>query len=398
VTTSPTRPVRILLASVLKPVDDTRMFEKFGRTLAEAGYEVHIAGRASQQTPASSGITQHPIFSAHRLALDRLKAQVRYWRLLMHPQHRPDLVIVHAPELLPLTLFWHQLSPQQRPFLYDIRENYALNIETQQVYRGALKRLLAKAVRYVEGRATRRASALLLAERSYADELSFLPAGRTVVLENKYVPPPNATAVALPQTGVTLPSLQEPLRLLFSGTISELNGVFDAIAFAQHLRSYWSGVQLTIVGYCQQAEVQKRIDALVKEHSGWLRLVGGARPVPHTTIIEEIGHSHVGLLPYQPHPSTWRCIPTKLYEYCANSLPVLVPPNALWAAEIQQYAAGLVVDFAQPAQAAKAALGLASGRYYPQGPPPAALWQTEVPRLLAVVAETCQKLPIEVAR
>ena len=102
------------------------------------------------------------------------------------------MVIVHAPELLPLTLLWQALG-RGRKFLYDIRENYALNVSTQRVYQGLTRRGLAAGLRWVEARAARRAAGVILAEASYAAELPFLselPAGRVVVLENKYQPLP----------------------------------------------------------------------------------------------------------------------------------------------------------------------------------------------------------------
>ena len=178
----------ILLASVLKPVDDTRMLGKFARTLAALGARVAVAGRGGVASPLSGNISQHPIFWGGRLSLGRLGAQVRYWRLLR--QLRPALVVVHAPELLPLTLLWRALG-RNRQFIYDIRENYALNVSTQGVYAGLMRRTLASALRWVEGLAARRAAALTLAEASYVAELPFLgllPPSRVVVLENKYQP------------------------------------------------------------------------------------------------------------------------------------------------------------------------------------------------------------------
>ncbi|WP_160328194.1 glycosyltransferase [Solirubrum puertoriconensis] len=377
----------ILLASVLKPVDDTRMYEKFGRTLAEAGYEVHIAGRASKLgTPPPEGIQLHPLFSGYRLSLGRLAAQWRYWQLLR--QLRPDLVVVHAPELLPATLLWRWLGAG-RSFIYDVRENYALNIRTQHVYRGGLKRLLAAGVAFIEKAAVRRAAAVLLAERSYAEELQYLPPQRTVVLENKYVAPPGTDQSAAKDWPVSLPPREQPLRLLFSGTLSALTGVFEAIRFADQLRGAWPKLQLTVMGYCQQPQELYRLQQIVAANSSWLTLVGGAEPVAHTAIIAANGQHHLGLLPYQPHPSSWRCIPTKLYEYMANCLPVLIPPNQLWHAEIHRHSAGLVVPFGEAltaAQLTELATELISEKYYPAGPVAEAMWQTEAPRLLATVA------------
>lgn len=387
----------ILLASVLKPTDDPRMYEKFGRTLTEAGYLAIVAGRDAAPKPGvtDDGILQVSLFNGHRLSLSRLLAQRRYWRLLRKMQ--PDLLIVHAPELLPLTLRWHRFTG--RPFFYDVRENYALNIRTQQVYRGLLRRLLAAGVTWMERRAACRAAAVLLAERSYAAELPWLPAGRTVVLENKYAPPPTEAPRSYQPGPVRLPTTHEPLRLLFSGTISALNGVFDAIAFAEQLRRAWPQLTLTIIGYCQQPAELARLQQLAAGRTDWLQLIGGAEAVPHAAIVAEIGRQHLGLLPYREHPSSWRCLPTKLYEYLAAGLPVLVPPNPLWAAEVQRHAAGLVVDFRAAESAAPTFPALAaqlSGRaFYPTGPVAEARWDSEAPRLLAAVRAA---LPVATAR
>jgi glycogen(starch) synthase len=383
---------RFLLASVLKPVDDTRMRGKFAQTLL--GWpqaEVHIAGRSLGDHPLPapangfSQVTPHAIFWGRRLSLNRLAAQGRYWRLL-HTL-RPQLVIIHAPELLPLTLLWRALG-RGRQFAYDIRENYALNVGTQQVYRGWLKRGLAAGLRWVEGLAARRAAAVFLAEASYADELPFLaplPPGRVLVLENKYQP---SAGEKLPHRARPLPTASEPVRLLFSGTISELNGVYEAMSLAEALHKVWpGGVRLTIIGFCQQpallGALQRQLAQLDATTPGLVTLMGGAEPVPHTRIVAEMRRAHLGLLPYRPHPSTWRCRPTKLFEYLAHGLPTLVPDNSLWVSIVQEYNAGLIIDFGQAAQAAKTvATALPTAHFYPAGvPTDPVLWASEGKKL-----------------
>ncbi|WBA42905.1 glycosyltransferase [Hymenobacter canadensis] len=374
----PLPPTVILLASVLKPLDDTRMFGKFGRTLAgRPDTVVHVAGReAPRPASAPANLHTHKLLRGTRLSLDRLRAQVRYWQLLR--QLQPQLVVVHAPELLPLTLLWQALG-RRRHFLYDVRENYALNIRTQRVYSAWLRGLLAGAVRALETVAARRAARVLLAERSYAAELPFARPEHTVVLENKYQPQPGENLSAQARL---LPELGQPLRLLYSGTISELNGVFEAVEFAQRLRQHWPGMQLTIIGFCQQPAVLARLRALVAAQPG-LVLVGGDEPVPHARIVAEIRRSHLGLLPYRPHPSSAHCIPTKLYEYLAHGLPLLLPPNPLWQQVAAPHEAAVVVDFAAVSE--ELAAEISNRQFYPNGPPAAALWASEAIKLGAVV-------------
>jgi glycogen(starch) synthase len=385
-------PKRFLLASVLKPADDTRMRGKFANALLQWPLaEVHIAGRATsgdEPPPVVEDfarLRQHHIFWGARLSFNRLAAQVRYWRLLRTV--RPHLAIVHAPELLPLTVLWRALG-RGRQFAYDIRENYALNVRTQQVYRGLARRLLAAGLRWVEGTAARRAAAVLLAEASYAEELPFLaalPPSRVLVLENKYQPRPGEE---LPRTARPLPTATEPLRLLFSGTISALNGVHEAIALAEALHRAWpGGARLTIIGFCQQpallSALQGRLQQLSTDAPGLVTLLGGAALVPHARIVAEMGRAHFGLLPYRPHPSTWRCRPTKLFEYLAHGLPVLVPDNSLWTSIVQGYTAGLVVDFGQATLAAELVVAaLPTAQFYPAGvPTETVLWPGEGKKL-----------------
>ncbi|MGY3087268.1 glycogen(starch) synthase [Hymenobacter sp. UYAg731] len=371
----------ILLASVLKPVDDTRMRGKFAETLAgRAGTRVHIAGRGpAGAATGHANIRLHPIFNGSRLSLGRLAAQWRYGQLLR--RLKPDLVIVHAPELLPLTLLWQALG-RGRKFLYDIRENYALNVSTQRVYQGFTRRGLAAGLRWVEARAARRAAGIILAETSYAAELPFLsqlPPARVVVLENKYQPQPGE--ILRPQP-LALPPLAAPLRLLYSGTISELNGVWEAVALARELRAAWpGGVRLTIVGFCQLPELLGQLREQAAGNSDWLALIGGDELVPHARIVAEIGRSHLGLLAYRAHPSTERCRPTKLFEYLAHGLPVLTAPNPLWQELLSMHEAGLSVDFGQSIDGPALVARLQSHSFYPNGIPTDALWAGEGKKL-----------------
>lgn len=374
-------PTTLLLASVLKPLDDTRMLGKFGRTLAgRPGMQVHVAGRrAPPPTDAPPNLHTHELLAGSRLSWQRLRAQWRYWQLLR--QLRPRLVFVHAPELLPLTLLWRSLG-RNRQFLYDVRENYALNILTQQVYPRVIRQLLAKLVRMTEAAAATRAARLVLAERSYAGELPFATSENSVILENKYQPPPDEP---LPPTPHVLPAPPAPLELLYSGTISELNGVFDAIAFTHAFRQVWPTARLTIIGFCQQPDVLQRLQRAVAASPEALTLIGGDRLVPHRDVVQTIQRSHLGLLPYRPHPSTWRCVPTKLFEYAAHGLPMLLPDNALWLATVRAYGAGMrCADFTQPPIQELAAL-LRNTHFYPSGIPTDVFWATEAVELWAVV-------------
>ena len=359
---------------------------KFAHTLLERPYTyVHVAGRgplgrATGNDGEPLRVQQHGIFTGSRLSLGRLAAQWRYGQLLR--RLKPNLVIVHAPELLPLTLLWQRLG-RGRKFLYDIRENYALNVSTQQVYQGLVRRGLAAGLRWVEGLAARRAAGVMLAEESYANELPFLkqlPSHRVLVLENKYQPAPGELP---PTRSRPHPQPHEAVQLLYSGTISVLNGIWEAVALTQALAAAWpGGAHCIIIGFCQQPELLRQLEEIVARQPGLFTLIGGAVLVPHAAIVAAIGRSHLGLLPYRPHPSTARCRPTKLFEYLALGLPILIPRNWLWAKTMSRYGGGMMLELTPADEAAaRVRQWLEKCRFYPHGLPQEALWAPEGKKL-----------------
>src|SRR5687768_17533960 len=95
----------VVIASVLKPVDDTRMYEKFARTLAmHSEYHIHVIGFYAQTTPVEQNISFYPIFNFPRLALKRFTASFKYYKNILKLQ--PDVIIVNCTDLLIVTCIY----------------------------------------------------------------------------------------------------------------------------------------------------------------------------------------------------------------------------------------------------------------------------------------------------
>ncbi|MBD1395973.1 glycosyltransferase [Pontibacter sp. JH31] len=367
---------RILLASLLKPINDTRMYEKLGVSLSKIpGAAIHICGYTGPiPSHAPGNISFHPIFEFKRMSLGRLEAQRKFYNLLV--QLKPELLIVTTHELLLVSLFYKQKYGCQ--LVYDIQENYSLNLRAQHNYPWLAKQLLALAVRSTERLTTPAIAHFLLAERSYAEELPFL-GNRYTCVENKYKEKTNQATPAIP---VAIPTMG-PLYLLYSGTIAEEYGLWEAIRLAEEFHKINSGTRLTIIGYCANAHTLAALKDAIKG-KGYIQLIGGDSLVPHEEILKEIAKSHVGLLPYRPNQSTFRCIPTKLYEYMAHGLPVLIQQNPLWHAIVEGNGAGLSIDF-MSANAPELLEKLYLTSFYTEGIPQDIYWHTEEDKLLQVI-------------
>lgn len=351
---------RIVLASVLKPVDDTRMFEKLGRELSPYA-EVSIIGYPSAAIPETE-ITFYPLKHFQRLSLGRVFAP---WRILFKLwQLRPDALVVTTHELLFAGCVLKALGST---LYYDVQENYYLNILHTNAFPRALRGLIANYVRMKEKLFAPFVDRFILAEKIYFSQLAFT-GSRAIVIENK--------------AAGNLPSARnygEPVNFLFTGTLAETTGVFEAIRVIELLREIKPAITLTIAGYAPSFVEFRALCELVKGKPH-IRIVGGDRLVPHQQILQLIRASDVGLISYQSNPATEGRRPTKLFEYLAFRLPILASAGTGWTELMARYEAGVVYDPAD-FNAAEILQKLSKTTFYPTFPAEAT-WQTEVPRLL----------------
>ena len=90
---------KIVIASVLKPVDDVRNYEKISSSLADnKNYEITVLGTHSIEDPKYDRINTRAWPRFHRLSLQRIKIQSNYWKNLK--ELNPDLIIFTTFELL----------------------------------------------------------------------------------------------------------------------------------------------------------------------------------------------------------------------------------------------------------------------------------------------------------
>ncbi|MCE2994719.1 MAG: glycosyltransferase [Cyclobacteriaceae bacterium] len=360
---------RIVIASVLKPVDDTRMLEKLGRSLADTQkFEVFIIGFPTRSVlTLEEGITLLPLPFFSRLSLTRALIPLKILRKCI--QVKPDMVIVNSHELLIVgilnRIFFGSL------IIYDIRENYFRNILLTDAFPKFLRWPLALFVRLKERCFSPFFHHHFLAEKGYLKELTFVK-NKSTVLENKVRVPPSFQRAPKPGR----------IRLVFTGTLAESTGVFQAIELAQQLHQKNEAIELMIVGYCAQPETFNRLIQAI-ENQPFIGLKSGQELVPHSQIFEAIAEADFGIIYYPPSPHTANSIPTKLYEYLGCRLPILLQDYEPWVELCKPYHAAVVVNFSHPD------LDLIQGamkesHFYDQAPA-GVTWTDEEPKLLEVV-------------
>jgi len=364
---------RIVLASLLKPVNDTRMFEKLGVSLARE-YDVHVIGYEGPLPAGASSISAHPLKPFGRISVARVLRVFTVLGIVL--RLRPQVLIICTHELLWVSLVAKAFTGCR--VIYDVQENYALNILHSPTFAPPLRPLIAGLVRTKERLSKLWISFYFLAEAGYENELHF-PGTRQVVLENKVRSPHTAVGRPVPKQ-----SERDTIQLLFSGTLAETTGVFIALDVASKLHALDHRIRLLIMGYCSHGATFRKLQASLADKP-FVTLQGGDRLVPHTTILEAIQAADFGIVSYPPNPSTAHSTPTKLYEYLAYRLPMLLIDHPEWMSLCDRYRAAVTFD---PGNFdAHAILGaLKTGSFYTV-PPYNVYWEEEENKLFKVVGD-----------
>jgi hypothetical protein len=316
---------------VLKPVDDTRMFEKMGQSLADSGeYEVHIIGYPSRKEHQYPHIHFYPSKAFNRLSAYRLTIPFRTLKLAL--KVKPDIVIVTTHELLFFSFLLKMITGVK--VIYDIQENYFRNILFLPTFSILLRPFLAFYVRLKEKLYAPFVSLFILSDEGYTKELTFTKK-KFIIVENK--------AKESLQKHATTTNDQSTIQLLFSGTLAQSTGVFTAIQLTKSLHDVDDRIRLLISGYCAHQPTLRQIQSVI-ELLDFIQLRGGDKLVPHDEIIEAINTSHFGIIAYPPNHATENTLPTKIFEYIAARLPFLLVNHPTWVNRCTLYPAAITFD------------------------------------------------------
>ncbi len=314
------------------------MFGKLGMSLAALpGVSVHCIGFPGAGAPDEASLIKlhaHTSKPFSRISIARIFAPFRI--LIKTLRLKPDVFLITTHELLWAALLCKLLTGC--PVVYDVQENYFYNILYTKAFPGILRPGLALYVRLKELLCSPFIAFFILAEREYQNELRF--ARPFLVAENKL-------PLRIARQFVRKPGANRS-ALIFSGTLAETTGVHEAIDLALALHAHSPAVTLTLIGNCPS---KKFLNKLRQRISGYpfIRFTGGVYPLSHEAILNALREADAGVIIYPPNRSTATSIPTKVYEYLALELPILIRHNEPSHRLVRELNAGIVLPSGRPA-------------------------------------------------
>ena len=352
--------MRVAHLTSLHLPDDVRIFFKECRTLARAGYEVHLVAPEGGRT--RNGVIFHGF--APPGGLRPVRIVHRLWRVWRTARRiRADLYHFHEPELVPVALLLRQTGSR---VVYDVHEDHP-STQIYEPYRFG-KRI---GFRLLEALARRTCDGFVAATPAIAKAF---PPERTVEVRNLPL---------LEKLASRLPAPNGHANVVYVGGLTYPRGLREMVEAAQRLRD--PEVRLLLIGSFGAQEIADEAHTL----PGWDR-VDYIGQIDHDEVWERLATARVGLVTLHPEESYVESLPTKLFEYMAAGLPVVVSDFPYLRVLLDPVGCASFVDPLDPAQIAAAIDDLLADeeRAHEMGNRGAAAvrerlnWQHEEPKLL----------------
>jgi glycosyltransferase involved in cell wall biosynthesis len=317
---------------------DARIFSKECRTLADAGFEVHLVA-VHDRDEVVDGITIHGV----------AKPDSRRERMLTTTRHvyakarsiGADVYHIHDPELIPFGML---LLASGQKVIYDAHEILPWQIRSKHWIPGPIRAVVA---------AFARASEIMV---------GILFSGVVVVVPPQLTHFPRCNPVLVQnfprldefESSERTPIIDRPMTVTYVGVLTWIRGLREMIS-AVGLVTPDLDARLVLAGTYGDSVDRADLEAI----DGWKNVeeVGWAS---REKVVDLLNRSRVGLAVLQSVPNYLEAQSTKVFEYMAAGIPVVTSDFPAWKKVVEDTGSGIAVDPSDEAAIARAIESLLS--------------------------------------
>jgi len=320
---------------------DVRIFYKECRTLAAAGYEVHLV---APDPPAAKldGVYFHAVPTPkdpQRFRRLGKRLTCTYAAYQKAAALRARIYHFHDPDLIPAGIL---LKLRGAKVIYDVHEDYpeeALELNRDNPLWARVQSL---------GWAALEMMARLVIDRFVCATPAIarkFPPPKTVMVQN--YPLLNELSL-LQQASQQSAYLDRRYSVIYSGLILAIRGICEMVR-ALELLPERPGFEMLLLGEFSPPELRSDIERA----PGWKR-VDFRGWQPREKSLRSLLCARAGLVLFHPTFEHLESYPNKLFEYMAASLPVIASNFPLWRSIVEDAGCGLLVDPQDPRAIAEA--------------------------------------------
>jgi glycosyltransferase involved in cell wall biosynthesis len=312
---------------------DARITHKECATLSQAGYDVVVIAPEPKRTLPFN--IRHRTVPAPRNRFERFSQTVRHVYRAAR-EERADVYHFHDPELIPVGI---ALQLGGARMIFDVHEDIPLDIRTKAWIPRALQPIVSAAATTVLRYVQKRFTAIVPATPSIAESFTH---PRTIVVRNY----PRLEELAL--DGAEIPYHSRPNTAIYLGNITLVRGLVQMVNAMADARLP-ADARLLLAGEFEDATLRDDAAAL----TGWPRVDAPGR-IARNRLGDAMNGARIGLLVLQPTASFEQSLPTKLFEYMAAGLPVIISRTLACREIVERHQCGIVVDPRDSAEIATA--------------------------------------------
>lgn len=318
-----TAAIRVAHLTSVHPPDDVRVFFKECRSLAAAGYDVHLVAPGARASVVD-GVELHGVERTQGGRIRRMTSTVfGVYRVARSLQAR--VYHLHDPELLPIGIL---LRLAGKVVVYDAHEHLPQQVLSKPWIPAAARRPLAALVELGERLGTRAVSAVVAAEPHVGDRLG-RSARRAITVRN------------YPAEGELAPRAwdEKAREVCYVGSITEIRGAREMVrAIARTDATLMLGGDFTPPALREE----------LAGEPGWSQVTAPGR-IGRRELAEIVSRARAGLVVLKPVPKYLEATPTKMFEYMAAGIPVIASDFPAWREIVDSHACGVCVDPEDPA-------------------------------------------------
>lgn len=317
---------------------DIRIFHKECRFLVEAGYRVFYVAPFRGEAHVDGGVHIVPVSPRSNRLLRLMFGGSDACRraLALHA----DLYHLHDPELLPWANL--MLKGSGRPIVYDCHEHLDLNMISKTWIPKPLRPILGGPAAKIEQVFARRLAGVVVVNRTM--KARFANQKQPVVLAG------NCPIVELFEVPSAHTAEQE--AIIYAGWMGKKSGYETIVKSMEILKAQHSEAFVDIFGRMLWKDVSPSIKFSTEELAR--RGIRFRQPQPYEKIAQRLSRYRVGWCPLYDTPQNRVGIPTKVFDYAAAALPVVVSDLPVMAKFVRDNDCGLVAKHDSPPAHAEA--------------------------------------------
>jgi glycosyltransferase involved in cell wall biosynthesis len=317
---------RVVHLTSSHPWNDTRIWSKECKSLADAGYDVTLIVPTTE-TGRRDGIRIRPVRPTASRADRFVKAPPAILKAALNEP--ADLFHFHDPELVPVGVI---LQALKAPVIYDVHEETGKSLQTREWIPASIRPAVGKVFDTIDRFASRFLAGIVSATPAIGRHFEEISRRHSLVQNF-----PHADELSIARSGGAYAN--RPKHFAFVGKVTAVRGIREMVDAIQITSEHHGSAQLSIAGSFAPAGLQDDLE----RQPGW-QGVDFKGWCNRQEVSEMLGRARAGLVVFHPAPNHIQAQPNKLFEYMSAGIPVIASDFPLWREIVEGVGCGLLVD------------------------------------------------------